>query len=72
MKTVDELVIGDIVYHDGDSSFCTMSEMKVTNIKFKFNEDTGDPYKVICCGKLEFDGITGESLDNQFYYIEPK
>lgn len=72
MKTINELNIGDMVYHDGDSSFCTLSEMKITDIKTKYNPDTGKPYKVIVCGKFEFDGENGDALDNLFYYIKPK
>lgn len=72
-KPLSELQIGDPVYHDGDSSFCTMSELTVTDIKIKYDPDTGEPYNVIFCGKLMFDGRTGNAINPPLaYYISPK
>ena len=71
MITLTDVKIGEEVWHDGDSSFCTLSKLTVTDIKTKYNVDTGEPYKVIFCGSLGFYADTGSAIDNMFYYITP-
>jgi len=72
-KPLSELQTGDLVYHDGDSSFCTMSELTVTDIKIKYDPDTGEPYNIIFCKDLMFDGRTGNAINPPLaYYISPK
>ena len=42
----------------------------ITKIKKKFNEETGKPYKIICCGTHEFKADTGEAITPPYmYYI---
>lgn len=72
MKTLETLEVGDVVYHDGDSSFCHLSKITVTDIEYKYDPDTGEKYKIICCSKLKFDGRTGHALNEPLaYYIKP-
>jgi len=74
MKELKDIEIGDTVYVDGMSSFCASSagEEKVTNVKTKYDEDTGEPYKVICCGNHHFDSRDGWAIKGpSAYYIEP-
>jgi hypothetical protein len=42
----------------------------ITDIKMKYNEDTGKPRKVICFGDHEFSALTGAVISGPFmYYI---
>ncbi len=58
----DLVEIGDEVYTDCHSGFCTGSWNEVTDILTKYDEDTGDPYKVICCGNRWFDARDGVAM----------
>ena len=53
------------------SSFATDSKEKVTNIKIKYDEDSGESYNVIQIGKdWLFDSRTGNAITSPtMYYI---
>jgi hypothetical protein len=65
--------IGYMVQIDCMSGLGTGGPEKITNIKTKYNEYTGKPYKVICFGDHEFDAVSGIALTPPYsYYIEPE
>jgi len=71
---LNEVNIGDKVYIDGYTSMAQQNfgVRDVIDIKYKYDEDTGERYKVIVINAGEFDSRTGESLNkNSMYYIEP-
>ena len=67
-----ELQIGDVVTVTGQSSFCSTSTSKILDIKTKYDEDTGIPYKIyVTEGDHKFDGRNGWALNNPTaYYIK--
>lgn len=46
----EEIRIGDYAKIDGFSGFCQCSYNKITYILTRYDETTGKPYKVVCCG----------------------
>jgi len=65
-----DIEAGDVVYIDGDSGFCQGGYEVVTETKTKYDENTGEPYKVICCEKHEFDARSGMAITPPLaYYI---
>ena len=67
---LDNIEVGDTVYIDGDSGFCTGGDEEVTAIRTKYDEDTGVPFRVICCDDHEFDGRNGGAITSPTaYYI---
>ena len=71
---LNEVNIGDKVYIDGYTSMAQQNfgVRDVIDIKYKYDEGTGERYKVIVINAGEFDSRTGESLNkNSMYYIEP-
>mgnify|MGYP006991635973 CR=1 FL=1 len=46
----EEAKIGDYAKVDGFSGFCQCSYNKITDILTRYDETTGKPYKVVCCG----------------------
>lgn len=61
MKTLE---IGDTVNIDGQSSFCQPSTTVIIDIKTKYDEETGAPYKVyVTTGNHRFDGRNGWALN---------
>lgn len=46
-KQLKDLEIGHAVWCGGDSGFCDSGIEKVENITFKFDDETGEKYKVI-------------------------
>lgn len=73
MKNLTELVTGDKVWCDGDSSFCDGSTDTIKNIKVKYDENTGEPYNIIILsGDRRFDSRNGNALNPPTaYYITP-
>jgi hypothetical protein len=66
-----ELQIGDEVTVQGQSSFCSTSKSKITDIQTKYDENTGVPYKVYITGDHRFDGRNGWALNPPTaYYIK--
>ena len=70
----DDLInceIGDEVYVDCLSSMgassCGMEE--VSNISFKYDEDTGEKYKIIHCGESTYDSRTGSDRKYGMFYL---
>jgi hypothetical protein len=71
--SLKNIKVGDKVAVECYTSMGTGGTDKVTRIKTKYNEDTGKPYKVICCGKHEFSAKTGDALTPPtMYYISHK
>lgn len=65
-----DIGVNDTIYVDGDSSFCTGGYEEVTEIKTKYDEDTGEPYRVICTKDQKFDGRSGLAITPPLaYYI---
>jgi len=54
-----KLKVGDKILVGGDSGFCNDDEETITKIYKKYDENTGKPYNVICCGDWEFSGKEG-------------
>lgn len=50
----EETRIGDYAMIDGFSGFCKGSYNKITDILMRYDETTGEPYKVVCCGDKWF------------------
>ena len=70
MKLKD-LNIGDKVWHGGDSSFTRDDIRKITKISFKYDENTGEKYKIIHLDNAKFDSRTGNPLTPPWaYYIQ--
>jgi hypothetical protein len=70
---LSEINIGDKVYIDGYTSMAQQNSgvRNVIDTKYKYDEDTGERYKVIVINNGEFDSRTGASLNgNSMYYIE--
>ena len=64
---------GDMVHIEPYTGFGDPSDKMVTDIKTKYHEDTGKPYKVICVGGHMFHGKSGEALNSPTaYYISGK
>lgn len=69
----EEAKVGDYAYVDGYSGFCYGSYVQITDIETRYDENTGDPYKVIVCGKglYRFDNgwrINGAMAYSIFHY----
>lgn len=45
--TKEEAKVGDYVYVDGASSFCTGGKEKIRAFKTRYNSKTGEPYEVV-------------------------
>lgn len=71
IEFLKNIKIGDEVLICGMTSFATDSKEKVTNIKIKYDEDSGEPYNVIQIGKdWLFDSRTGNAITSPtMYYI---
>ena len=70
-----EISKGDNVWIDCDASFVTAGGYHtVTEVKIKYDEDTGEPYNVICCDKHEFDARSGGAITppTMYYISEPE
>lgn len=75
-KELKDLEKGDKVYKDGYTSMAQQNAGThiVVGVKTKYDEDTGEPYKIV---KLEddewFDTRDGGCYSNHYYmyYIEP-
>lgn len=62
--------VGDTVQIECYTSLGDDFEAKVTDIKTRYNEKTGKPYKVICCGDHWFSGFHGGAMNAPImYYI---
>lgn len=60
---IKDLVEGNKVWCGGNSGFCDNDVEEVKGIEFKFDEDTGEKYKVIILsGGRKFDSRTGEAM----------
>ncbi len=63
-------------YKKGEFVWCKgvrgeMNKEKITDIKYKFDEDTGEKYQVVCINDREYDGRTGEAkIPPYAYWIE--
>lgn len=53
---------GMYAYVDGESSFCEGGYELITDIKTKYNEDTGEPYKVIVTEDGTYRGDNGYAI----------
>jgi len=69
-----DIHVGDMIYIDCDASFVTAGSSEiVTETRIKYDEDTGEPYKVICCGDHHFDARSGCAITKPTaYYISSK
>jgi hypothetical protein len=69
----EKLKVGDRVIIECYTSMGDSGQETITKIKTKYNEDTGKPYKVICCGDREFDARSGAATTPPtMYYISGK
>ena len=72
-ECLDNIKVGDNVYRECYTSMGASSngDSEVTAIITKYDEDTGEPYKVICCGDHWFDGRTGDAMNEPtMFYIK--
>jgi hypothetical protein len=67
-----DIEIGNKVWCGGDSGFCDDDIETVENIKWKYDKNTGEKYKVIILSEnRKFDSRTGEAMNPPLmYYIE--
>ena len=65
------LEVGNKVWCGGDSGFCYSDIEKVKRIEWKFDEDTGEKYKVIILsGSRKFDSRNGGAITPpKAYYL---
>lgn len=72
-RKLEDLKIGDKVYHDGDSGFCHGSVEEILNITTQYEELTGEPYGVIHLrNNMKFDIRSGWAMTTPTaYYIVP-
>ena len=71
-KKLSDLEVGDKVWCGGDSGFCRSGNEEITKITTKYDEDSGEPYKVIWIGDRKFDGRHGGAMTPPLaYYIRP-
>lgn len=69
MKTnKKEFKIGDEVNIEATSGMCTGGYSTVTDIKTKFDSDTGKSYEVVCFGDHEFNMETGNPITPPWCY----
>ena len=69
----DELKVGDVVTIACVSGLGTGGLVIVTDIKTKYDEDSGEPYKVIVCGSSEYLARDGSAITPPLaYYIYSK
>jgi hypothetical protein len=74
MKTeLKDLQAGDRVWCGGNSGFCDNGIETVRRIDWKFDEDTGEKYKVIILsGGRKFDSRNGKPITPPTaYFIKP-
>lgn len=69
----EEAKVGDYAYVDGYSGFCYGSYERITDIVTRYDEVTGNPYKVIVCDDdcFRFDDgwcIKGATAYRIFHY----
>jgi len=66
-----DIKAGDKVFIDCDAGFVTAGDYEtVTETKTKYDEDTGEAYKVICCDDHHFDARSGCAITPPLaYYI---
>ena len=70
-KQLQDLEKGDGVWCGGDNGFCHDGIEKITEVSFKFDEVTGDKYKVIHLGSKQYDSRNGNPLTPPLaYYIK--
>lgn len=71
MSKLKNLNTGDKVWCGGDSGFCHSDIVLVTGTSFKYDENTGEKYKVIHINKSKYDSRTGGALNPPWaYYIK--
>ena len=70
-EDLTKVKVGDYVLTEGMTSMAQDGGYeRVSKIKTKYNEDTGKPYKVICCKGWEFDSRNGYAITSPtIYYI---
>lgn len=70
-KELKDLEVGNKVWCGGDSGFCRSDIEKVEKIEWKFDEDTGEKYKVIVLsGSRKFDSRNGVAITPpKAYYL---
>lgn len=65
-----KLKVGDLVWHDGDSGFCSRSKRKIVKVDNVFNRKTGDPEKEYVIESGQKFNEYGGSITSPFaYYI---
>jgi hypothetical protein len=71
-KELKNIEIGDSVFCTGDSNFCDSSTETVVNTTTKYDENNGEPYKIIWLdGERGFDSRSGYAINPPTaYYIE--
>lgn len=69
---LEDLEIGHKVWHGGSSGFTHNDISPVTDVIFKFDEDSGVKYKIVQVSGQRFDTRTGYPLDPpRRYFIKP-
>lgn len=64
----DEVRVGDYAYIDGYSSFCDGYKDRITAIKTRYDEKTGESYEVIVCGEDEYRKDDGSTIKGATAY----
>jgi hypothetical protein len=68
---ISDVKVGDYIAIDGDSSFCHFEYSLISKIKTKYNEDTGQQYKLLIDeDNYEWNSSTGYCRNGLYaYYI---
>jgi hypothetical protein len=68
---MNQLKIGDEITVAGDSGFCDSGKAKITKVKTKHDEDSGNTYTIYYAADQWFDGRTGWAITSPLaYYIQ--
>ena len=63
------LKVGDTIMIECYTGMGTGGKQTITDIKTKYNEDTGEAYPVICCDDQEFNGEYGYAMTPPIMYF---
>lgn len=66
--TKEEAKVGDYVYIDGESSFCTGGKEKIKAFRTRYNPKTGEPYEVVVTKNSVYRKDDGSTIEGATAY----
>lgn len=66
--TKEEAKVGDYVFVDGASSFCTGSKEKITAFETRYDSKTGKPYEIVVTKEFVFRKDDGSTIKGPTAY----